>query len=130
MILNVGPDAKGNFPRESVQILQEFSAWMKRNSESIYGCTRSDLPKPEYGRITQNGKNLYFHIYENSIGPLPLVGVKKEEVRAIRALDTGCEIPISNSWVHSDYPDLCFADLGPDPVLPDPVDYVIKVELK
>ncbi len=130
MILNVGPDARGNFPKESVQILQEFAAWMKKNGESIYGCTFSELPKPEYGRITQRGKNLYFHIYENTIGPLPLVGVKPDEVKAIRAVDTGYEIPVSHSWVHSDYPDTCFADLGPDPVLPDPVDYVIRVELK
>lgn len=130
MILNVGPDARGNFPKESVQILQEFAAWMKRNGESIYGCTFSELPKPEYGRITQRGKNLYFHIYENTIGPLPLIGVKPDEVKAIRAVESGCEIPVSHSWVHSDYPDTCFADLGPDPVLPDPVDYVIRVELK
>ncbi len=130
MILNVGPDARGNFPKESVQILQEFAAWMKKNGESIYGCTFSELPKPEYGRITQRGKNLYFHIYENTIGPLPLIGVKPDEVKAIRAVESGCEIPVSHSWVHSDYPDTCFADLGPDPVLPDPVDYVIRVELK
>lgn len=28
------------------------------------------------------------------------------------------------------YPDLAFADLGPDPVLPDPVDTVLEVTLK
>ena len=38
MILNVGPDAKGRIPKESVQILEEIGAWMERNGESIYGC--------------------------------------------------------------------------------------------
>ena len=41
----------------------------------------------------------------------------------------GYEIPVSDSWVHSDYPDIVFASLGPDPVLPDPTDYVLAVEM-
>ena len=42
---------------------------------------------------------------------------------------TDSEVPISNAWMHSDYPDIAFVDLGPDPVLPDPVDYVLEVEM-
>ena len=47
----------------------------------------------------------------------------------VRALDDGHEVPISTLWVHSDYPDIAFVDLCPDPVLPDPVDYVLEVEM-
>ena len=61
---------------------------------------------------------------------LPLPGVKKEEIQAIRYVATGAEIPVSTSWVHSDYPTMAFADLGEDPVLPDGVDTVIDVILK
>ena len=130
MILNVGPDARGNFPDESVRILHEIGVWMRKNSDSIYGCGASPIPKPEYGRITQKGNTCYYHLYENNIGPVALEGIKKDRVKNIRSLATGYEIPISTSWVHSDYPDLCFADLGEDPNLPDPVDYVLKVELR
>ena len=35
LLLNVGPDAKGNIPEESVKILKELAKWMKKNSESI-----------------------------------------------------------------------------------------------
>ena len=66
----------------------------------------------------------------NTVGPLPLPGVKKEEIQAIRYVATGAEIPVSTSWVHSDYPTMAFADLGEDPVLPDGVDTVIDVILK
>lgn len=45
-------------------------------------------------------------------------------------LATGCEVPVSTSWVHSDYPELAFADLGPSPILPDNVDTVLRVTLK
>lgn len=130
MILNIGPDARGNIPEESAKALKEIGAWMKKNGRSIYGCTKTGLAKPEFGRITGNGKSLFFHLYENSIGPLPLMGVGKEEVKAIRYLATGAEVPVSTSWVHSDYPDILFADLGPDPILPDPVDTVLEVLLK
>lgn len=130
MILNIGPDAKGNIPEESARALKEIGAWMKKNGKSIYGCTKAQIAKPEFGRITRNEKSLFFHLYENSIGPVPLMGVCKDDVKAIRYLATGAEVPVSTSWVHSDYPDILFADLGPDPILPDPVDTVLEVVLK
>ena len=78
--------------------------------------------------MTEN--RLFFHIFENTLGPLPLLGLQKEQVASMRLLGSGRPIPISTSWVHSDYPEIVFADLGPDPVLPDPVDTVIEVTLK
>ena len=130
MILNVGPDAKGKFPKESSAILAEIGRWMDKNHDSIYGCSPAlDIPKPDYGRITRNGNKYYVHIYENTLGPLPLIGFDKDKIVKVRALDDGHEIPLSNAWMHSDYPDIAFVDLGPDPVLPDPVDYVLEVEM-
>ena len=129
LLLNVGPDARGNFPPESLQRLQTIGTWMRLNSRSIYGCGKAGIERPDYGRVTRNGNKLYFHIYENTLGPLPLLGLKKEEIKSIRALATGAEIQISTSWVHSDYPEIVFADLGANPVLPDPVDTVIEVTL-
>ena len=81
------------------------------------------------GRITRKGNKYYVHIYENTLGPLPLIGFDKNKIVKVRALDDGHEVPISTLWVHSDYPDIAFVDLGPDPVLPDPVDYVLEVEM-
>ncbi len=130
MILNVGPDGDGNIPPESLAILSEIGAWMAKNGESIRGCGPSSLEKPEFGRFTQNGDRLYVHIFENTLGPLPLPGLKKEQVESLRLLDGGRPVPVSASWVHSDYPEILFADLGEDPVLPDPVDTVLEVRLK
>ena len=56
--------------------------------------------------------------------------MEKKRIKAIRYLATGAEIPVSTSWVHSDYPEIVFADLGPDPELPDKVDTVIEIILK
>ena len=129
MLLNVGPDAYGNIPPESLQILSEIGAWMKKNSKSVYGCGLAGIEKPDYGRVTRNGNLLYYHMFENTMGPVPLTGIKPGTIKKIRLLCDGSEVPISDSWVHTDYPDIVFANLGPDPVLPDAVDTVLEVEL-
>ena len=102
---------------------------MERNGASIYGCGPAGLPKPEYGRYTRKGNRLYLHVYENALGPLPLPGLKREDIQAIHYLATGGAVPLSTSWVHSDYPEVVFADLGPDPVLPDETDTVLEILL-
>ncbi|MCD8023320.1 MAG: alpha-L-fucosidase [Lachnospiraceae bacterium] len=130
LLLNVGPDANGRIPEESMERLEEIGKWMDKNSRSIYGCGKSTLPKPDYGRITAGDHRLYFHVYENTVGAIPLVGVRREDVKAIRYLPTGAELPIFDSWIYTNYPDIVFASLGPDPILPDPVDTVIEVILK
>ena len=130
LLLNVGPDAQGRFPEESRHILAEIGRWMDRNGESIYGCGPAGMEKPEYGRITRKGNTLYYHLYENTIGPMPLPGLEKDKVQAIRRLADGTEVLLSTNWVHSDYPDVVFVDLGPDPVLPDTTDTVLEVRLK
>lgn len=130
MILNVGPMGSGAFPAQSLDILHGMGNWMAVNGESIYGCGKAGLEKPDCGRFTRRENTIYLHVYENSIGPLPVPQLKKSDIRYATRLSDGAEIRISTSWVHSDYPDVCFLDLGPNPVLPDPTDTVIKLELK
>ncbi len=130
MILNIGPDGRGAFPTESIRILEEMGKWMEVNGNSIYGCGGARLPKPEYGRITRNGNHIFFHMFENTMGPVPLIGLKAEEIVHIRSLKDGAEIPLSTSWVHSDYPDITFADLGSNPVLSDQIDTVLDVQVR
>ena len=129
MLLNVGPDARGNFPEESVSRLKEIGKWMEKNGESIYGCGMSDMPRPDFGRITQKGNKLYYHIFDNTIGPVPLIGIEKKDVKKIRLISAGAEVPIADNWVSKNYPEITFADLGKNPILPDPVDTVLEVEL-
>lgn len=130
MILNVGPDARGRFPRKASETLSEIGRWMDKNHDSIYGCSAAyDVPKPDYGRVTRKGNKYYIHIYENTLGPLPLIGFDREKIVKVRALDDGHEIPLSNAWMTNNYPGTTFVDLGPNPVLPDPVDYVLEVEM-
>lgn len=132
MILNVGPDATGRIPDESVKILEDIGKWMSRNKASIKGCGCADMEKPEYGRITRSndGKTLYYHVTEPQIGYVYLPGITQEQVANIRLLYDGSERKIDKGWITSNYADLVFVKLSDSPLLPDPIDTVIKVTLK
>lgn len=55
LLLNVGPDARGNIPEESINILNEVGQWLAKNGESIYGCGSSNLLKPDWVVILKKG---------------------------------------------------------------------------
>ena len=134
MILNVGPNAKGSFPQESIDILREIGCWMNSNGESIYEGELVNLPKPEWGYYTKNGKMLYAHVFEQPIGPIALTGIDKEQIERLSFVHDGSEVRISNSWTTLAFQDICFAQYGEIGAytypLPDEVDSVIKIELK
>lgn len=133
MILNVGPDAKGRIPDESVKILEKVGRFMDRNGESIYGCGISKTAKPEWGRYTQNGDSVYAHVYETPLGALPLYGIGPDRVKRVTRLADGSELIRGEAWNTAMYPDIAFVSLGDNPVfsypLPDEDDTVLKIEL-
>lgn len=113
LLLNIGPDARGNIPKESKQILKEIAQWYKLNGESILGCGRSGLEKPEWGRYTRKGNIIYAHIHEQPIGAVYLPGIKKDDVVSIRRLYDNTELCIANSFVSNGHLDKLFVSLGP-----------------
>lgn len=127
MLLNVGPDARGRIPAESLKILREIGAWMDNNSESIYGCGPADEPKPDFGRVTRKGDKLFYHVYDAPVGYVA-VPKKEGEVLKARLLATGAEIDAGPKWNTGSYTDYAFLSLGENPCLPDPADTVISVE--
>ena len=127
MLLNVGPNARGEIPAECVEILAELGEWMRRNSPSIRACGQSEFPKPDWGRYTQRGKSLYAHIYERGIGPLNLRGLAGR-IKSARWLADGSEIKLERPWMTTEYPNDAFIDF-PSTRLPDALDSVVALEL-
>jgi alpha-L-fucosidase len=134
MLLNVGPDARGCIPDESLEILSEIGLWMKKHSKSIYGAGNACMPKPDTGRFTRKGNKVYMHCMEGTIGPIAIHGIDPSEVKSVRLLSSGAELPVARSWATSNYKGYLFVGLGNDPIftyaLPDPTDTVIEIELK
>lgn len=133
MIVNISPDARGNIPQIQKNILAEVGAWMKKNSKCIYGCGMSDLPKPEWGRYTQNGNRVYACITEESIGAIALPGLR-DKIRKARRVSDGFEMRMLTPWVAKEFPDCEFMNYSvPDcfsfSIDKTPVE-VIELELK
>ncbi|MPY16770.1 alpha-L-fucosidase [Paenibacillus glucanolyticus] len=132
MLLNVGPDAKGVIPKESLDVLEEIGDWMSKNSDSIYGCAAADYPKPEWGRYTQKGNILYAHVFEESIGPINLIGMA-DKVKKARLLADGYELFLSRPWSAAEFTEDAFVNFArPEHFtypLPDKRNTVIELEL-
>lgn len=132
LLLNVGPDAKGDIPVQSLRILEEVGQWMRLNGESIYGCGQSNLPKPDWGRYTQNGDKLYAHLLEESIGPVNLAGLA-DRVKQARLLSDGSELFVSRPWNTALFTKDAFFNFARPEVysypLPDDRDTVVELTL-
>ncbi|MGK7394659.1 MAG: alpha-L-fucosidase [Candidatus Cyclobacteriaceae bacterium M3_2C_046] len=137
LLLNVGPDARGNIPAESVEVLQEVGAWMRLNQESIYGCGPADLPKPQWGYYTQNGNTLYAHVLQKNIGQYYLRHLA-DKIQFARLLRDGSEVFVSGFWLGGEKPFVeeedAFMNFG-RPIqhtypLPDSLNTVVKIQLR
>lgn len=133
MLVNISPTAKGHIPKWQLEILSKVGEWLEFNGDSIYGCGIADFEKPEWGRYTQNGKKLYAHIIEESIGAIALPGVKGK-VKKARRLSDGYEMTLISPWVAKEFPDSEFVNYGkPDYcsfTVEEKIDTVIELELE
>jgi alpha-L-fucosidase len=86
-LLNVGPKSDGTFPEPITQRLTDIGAWMKVNSEAIYGTTASPFRKLSWGRVTTKlgdaNTTLYLHVFNwPANGELLLPGLDNQIVSA------------------------------------------------
>jgi len=128
LLLNVGPDALGNIPAESICILGEVGKWMDKNNESIYGCGASDLPKPDWGRCTQKGNAIYAHWMNPNLGVLNCKGISKN-IKGIYELSTGSELQFQRKWWSNNEEGNCFISANESTSEPGKSDTVIKIDL-
>jgi alpha-L-fucosidase len=138
LMVNVGPDAKGEIPEAAADILTEVGRWLHRNKDSIYGCGASDFEKPEWGHFTQKGNKLYMHILDTVLGHINLKGIKGK-IKKARLLSDRSEVIITDFWNADngveklDNPDDIFINFGYPVVntypLPDPRDTVVELEM-
>lgn len=97
LILNVGPNALGEIPEQSVSVLKEVGEWMKLNGESIYSCTFSGLEKPEFGRITKNDDAYYLYIQDLTSEYIALYDIP-HEIKFATLLCDGSKLSMSDPW--------------------------------
>lgn len=67
---------------------------------------------------------------ENSVGSIPLYGIVRSDVKAVRLLADGSELKIEDNWIVNNYPDIVFVKVSDTPWLPDQIDTVVEIILK
>ena len=94
LLLNIGPDGKGDVPQASQEILREVGKWLEKNGEAIYGArpafyeTSEMPPGPPHSVYTtaKEGK-LFIHImpsFTNNVIELPAM---KNNITGVRTLN-------------------------------------------
>ncbi|MGL5893707.1 MAG: alpha-L-fucosidase, partial [Bacteroidales bacterium] len=97
-LLNIGPEADGTIPAESIRLFNEIGAWMNVNNQAIYE-TRANPFDVEFkwGRVTRKGDDtLYILVYEkpeNGVIHIPCTFAKR--TKAV-LLDGGESVAIKN----------------------------------
>jgi alpha-L-fucosidase len=100
-LLNVGPTAEGEIPKESIERLEAVGRWVDVNGEAIYGTQASPFHRLPWGRCTKKegarGTTLYFHVFDwPSDGKLFIPGLKNK-VKSAALLAGGGTVPVTAS---------------------------------
>jgi len=126
-LLNVGPDATGEFPEPIVARLKNIGAWMDINHEAIYGTTASPFKVlPWAGRctkkVTSSSTTLYLHVFSNPGTREILLPGLKNKISSVKWLANGNALEAKNTSEG-----VVISLLNE---LPNAVASVIKVEVK
>ncbi|MBI5832186.1 MAG: alpha-L-fucosidase [Armatimonadetes bacterium] len=92
LLLNIGPNARGEMQPEALAILSGIGEWMRLHNRSIYGCGQSDYTAPEDCRFTQNGNRLYLHSFAWPFNAIHIEGELADRIEYCQFLHDGSEI--------------------------------------
>ena len=124
LLLNVGPEPDGRFPREAVDRLRQVGAWMRTNGAAIYGAQPSPVTAPALGWGTYAGGKAYLIILRWPGSTVPFAWCANRVLKA-KLLITGEEARIEQKgdrvWLHG------FPEYPPDN-LPSVVELTLEGE--
>lgn len=68
LVINFGPDSKGNIRPEETHIASEIGKWMAINGDAIRSTKPADgIRKQGWGFMTQKENKLFLHVYNKPI---------------------------------------------------------------
>ncbi len=91
LLLNVGPNGRGEIDPPDAARLTEIGAWMDLHSASIYGAGPADLTPPPGGVYTQRGNKLYLHLFSWPMKHVHLSGLSGK-VRYAQLMNDASEV--------------------------------------
>jgi alpha-L-fucosidase len=121
LLLNVGPDPRGQIPVQAQEILRRVGKWLAVHGESIYGSERHGLMWNLWGPCSRKGNTLYIH-QSTYFGDTLVVGGLTNTVLNATLLCTGKKLTVKkrgSQTVISGLPKKC----------PDELMCVIRLDL-
>lgn len=133
LLVNIGPNARGKFPKPAMKVLSDMAEWFEDYGKSIWNCGKAGLGKPDWGYYTRNGNYVYAHLLQQEIGPIAL-NIPTEKIKKIRRVSDGSEVLIVRPWVTELFPEYTFINFQ-EPIqgtflLENEIDTVLEIELK
>jgi alpha-L-fucosidase len=90
-LINIGPQADGSIPEESVRILSTVGDWMGRNGTALYGADICQPTRCRFASFSRKGNTLYMHIQSWPGATVALAGLMTK-VKAARLLASGTNV--------------------------------------
>ncbi|SEE74707.1 alpha-L-fucosidase [Jiangella alba] len=91
LLLNVGPNGRGELEPRALDTLAEIGRWMRLHARSIHGAGASAFAPPRDCRYTQRGDRLYLHVFSWPFRHLHLPGLAGK-VRYAQLLNDASEV--------------------------------------
>ncbi len=113
LLLNVGPNGRGEFDAAAHKRLADIGEWMRLHGRAIYGCGPSDFVAPPDCRFTQRGNRLYLHLFAWPFRHVHLEGLR-ERVAFAQLLNDGSEIKLIRTDPHQQAQNTTMGGLGED----------------
>jgi alpha-L-fucosidase len=111
LLLNVGPMGNGELPPGQASRLDAVARWMDLHASSVIGVEPGLEPWQFYGPSTRRVADgtVYLHLLMRPYESVTVRGVRVRQVRSVRVLGTGEELPFTTRTAVLD-------QLAPDPV--------------
>lgn len=108
LMLNVGPDGKGNIPAYSVSYLKATGRWLQKFGESIYGTNYGLIPAQPWGVTTSKPGKLFLQVMERPADGKLLVPGMNVRIQQIMQLDNKKPVSwkLTGSDLYVDLPEL------------------------
>jgi len=110
LLLNVGPNGRGEFEPRAIERLRGLGAWMRLHKRAIYGCSASAYVPPPDCRYTQKGDRLYLHLFAWPFGHVHLEGLAGR-VEYAQLLNDASEITMRVGEAHQEAQNTTMASL-------------------
>jgi len=95
MLMNVGPNARGEIDDRATDVLLKVGKWMRVNGRSIYGCKEAPLEwqTPDDCRFTYHpeSRRLYLHIFSWPFKKIHLTGLA-DKIKYVQFLHDASEV--------------------------------------